>query len=241
MNRILENIYPDKNVLASRQADPLPCLPGGFDPFTEYLHEEMRQCYLNGHDHAALVTACALLESAVKVAIYVVELAKCGYVDNPDEWDKIDSLEFGPAVNRAKAQGLVTKEEWKKLEYMREFIRNPYMHGQTPDWVKDQDYEVMVGDLETGAVAEDSLRGRRDPGIQRVIRICADRNVCDWFVRFVDGCVRTLVARSRSLLDEQKKANPFNATPEQIERVGRRMQELGACLILTNDHPEVDG
>jgi len=136
MNPILERIYPDKTVLARRQLRGLVPLIPCTDTFVAYLHEEMRQCYLNGHDHATLVTACALIDFAVKDAIEFEMFVKAECVFNADEWDKIDKLRFGDVINMAKRRGIVTKEEWKQLDWIREHIRNVYMHGQTPDWIK---------------------------------------------------------------------------------------------------------
>ncbi len=134
MNEILESIYPDKNVVARRRAMPFPPLLPRSDLFSAYLHEEMRQCYLNGNDHAALVTACALIDSTIKDAIEFERFVKADCVFNPDEWDRIDALEFGDAINMAKRRGIIRKDEWKKLEWLRKHIRNVYMHGQTPHW-----------------------------------------------------------------------------------------------------------
>jgi len=104
MNEILENLYPDKEVMARRGAQPfLPLLPRS-DLFSAYLHEEMRQCYLNGNDHAALVTACVLIDSSVKDAIQFDSFVKADFVFSPGEWDKIDALKFGDVIIWRKAE-----------------------------------------------------------------------------------------------------------------------------------------
>lgn len=241
MNPILEQVFPDKTVLAKRQAIGLPQLVPAMDAFTAYLHEEMRTCFLNGHDHAALVMACALLDFAVKDAIHFDVYVKrdCNFI--PDEWDKIDELKFGQAINRAKSAGVVTKDEWNQLEWIREHVRNVYMHGQTPPWLKDKDAEgIIQGDLNTGEVAERTVKLREDMTLQRYYRTAIDRNICDHVVRLVDGLVRTLVARSKTALDEWKARNPSSPTRAQVDRVLRNMEKQGlqADLIITSDIPK---
>ena len=152
MNEILENLYPVKDVVARRQAQAFPPLLPRTDLFSGYLHEEMRQCYLNGHDHAALVTACALIDSTIKDAIHLSAFVEADCVFDVAEWDKIDAMKFGQAINMAKSRGVVAKAEWEELEWMREHIRNVYMHGQTPHWIKDKDDTVYIGDVMTGEV-----------------------------------------------------------------------------------------
>ncbi len=208
--------------------------------FSAYLHEEMRQCYLNGHDHAALVTACALLDFAVKDAIHFKLFVEADCVFNPDEWDKIDALKFGQAVNRAKRCGIVSKEEWKKLEWVRQHIRNVYMHGQTPNWIKDKQDTVIEGDLETGELREVTTSARENIVLQRNVRIVADRNICDDVVMLVDRLVRTLNTRSLRRLEEWKKVNVSKPTYEQVDRILQSMREKGldADLITTRDYPD---
>jgi len=240
MNEILESIYPDKNVVARRQARPFPPLLPRSDLFSAYLHEEMRQCYLNGHDHAALVTACALIDSTIKDAIEFEGFIKADCVFDPDEWDRIDALKFGDAINLAKRRGIVTKDEWKKLEWLREHIRNVYMHGQTPHWIKDKDDTVVKGNLETGEVEEVTVSAREDIVLQRHVRIAADRNVCEMVVALVDGFARVLTARSLKALEEWKKKNASRPTHEQVDRILKNMKKQGleAEFIITADYPD---
>ncbi len=187
----------------------------------------MRQCYLNGNDHAALVTACALLDSGVKDAIYFKVFVKANCVFDPGQWDTIDALEFGPAINLAKREGVVSKQEWKDLDWIRQHIRNVYMHGQTPEWIKDENETFVEGNLETGEAREVSVRVRDNIVLQRYIRICADRNICDRVVGLVDWFVRTLNQRAVEQLEEWKTANPFRPTEEQVKRAIRTMQGMG--------------
>lgn len=240
MNKILENLYPDKDIVARRRGQPIPPLLPRTDLFSGYLHEEMRQCYLNGNDHAAIVTACALIDSTIKDAIHMQAFTKADCVFDPDVWDKIDAMKFGQAINMAKRRGIVTKDEWKKLEWLREHIRNVYMHGETPHWIKDKKDTVMIGDLDTGKVEKVTVNVREDIVLQRTVRIVADRNVCEQVVALVDGFARMLNTRSIKDLEEWKKMNASKPTREQVDRVLRSMQKQGleADLIITADYPD---
>jgi len=239
MNPILESLYPDKTVLARRRLVGLAQLVPCNDAFVAYLHEEMRQCYLNGHDHAALVTACALIDFAVKDAIEFGLFVKADCVFDAGEWDKIDQLRFGEVLKLAKSRGVITKAEWKQLDWLRQHIRNVYMHGQTPDWIKDKDDTIIEGDLATGEAKEQTVSVRDNIVLQRHIRIVADRNVCDEIVRLVDGFVRLLGTRAITALEEWKLKNPSKPTVAQVERVLENMQKQGlqADLIITSDFP----
>lgn len=242
MNHILENLYPDKDVLARRQRQPFQQLLPRMDLFSGYLHEEMRQCYLNGHDHAALVMACVLIESTIKDAIHFDRFVKAGCVFNPDMWDEIDGKTFSQTTNLAESRGLVTKDEWNDLDWLRKHIRNVYMHGQTPHWIKDKDDTVIRGDFDTGEVEEVTVRVRDDIVLQRHVRIVADRNVCEMVVALVDGFARVLTARSMKALDAWKQENPSSPTYKQVVRVLENMKKQGLevdLLITACEPPDV--
>jgi len=201
----------------------------------------MRQTYLNGHDHAAIVAACALIDFCVKDAIHFQRFVAADCVFNADDWDQIDGLDFGKAINFAKTRGIVTKDEHKKLEWIREHIRNVYMHGQTPPSLKDKDFEGLVeGNLETGEIKVKDVRLRDNLTLQRMMRLVMDRNTCEIVVPLVDGLVRKLSLRSQKMLEDWKKRNASKPTLEQVERVLAAMQHAGldADMIVTSDYPE---
>jgi hypothetical protein len=140
----------------------------------------------------------------------------------------------------AKSHGVVTKDVWQQLEWLRKHIRNVYMHGQTPHWLKDKDAEgIIQGNLETGEVAERTVKLRENMTLQRYYRVGIDRNVCDQVVRLVDGLVRDLVAQSKKALDEWRQKNPSKPTRKQVERILQNMEKQGleADLIITSDIP----
>lgn len=220
MNPIMEQIHPDDDVVARRQAKGYPRLEPVFDTYSEYLHLEMWLCYLTGLDHAAVVTACALTEASLKASLYMLDFVDAGCKFDRTTWDAIDGMEFGRAANLAKTKGLVTKAEWRELEWIREQIRNAYMHGGTPGWLKDASPADFVAvDVGTGNMRE--LEGTLGDYLvpQRLARVAADRNACNKVVPFVDGLVRLLTGRALAALDEYRRAHPNEVTEEQLKQV----------------------
>jgi hypothetical protein len=227
-NAILENIHPDEDAVAKRQARGYPPLKPVIDTYAQYLHLEMWMAYLCGLDHAAVVTACALVESTMKSGLYLLRFVddRCRF--NRGAWDQIDGLEFAASANMAKRRGLVTKDEWKHLEWIREHIRNHYMHGATPKWLKDiPPDEFVVGSFETGEVrdAEGTL-GDHLPA-QRIARVAADRNVCKQVIPLADSLVRQMSERAVAKVEEYKAAHPSQHGIDDLARVLNEMQRKG--------------
>lgn len=135
MNFVMENtfkmFFPDASLLDERRKNPPPVLPMGpaLDAYTAFLHEEMRQCYLQGLDHAAIVTACAVLEFTIKAAIFFEEDIKAGREFDQAKWDEIEGMEFSPLISRARSVGIITKDGHRVLDGFRKAVRNNYMHG----------------------------------------------------------------------------------------------------------------
>ncbi len=177
MNPILEQLYPDKTVVARRRQAGFPPLSGTLDAFTAYVHDDMRACYLNGCDPAAIVTACVLIDFALKDAIHFDAFVKAEQKFNAKQWDQIDGFDFSTSINSARARGVVNKDECKQLHWLRKEVRNVYPHGQTPDWIKNKSEDIWEGNLDTGDVQRRTVSVRDNIVLQRQIRIVADRNV----------------------------------------------------------------
>lgn len=242
LNPLLEDIHPDNGVVARRQARGFPPLKPPLDHYTAYLHLEMWLSYLKGLDHAAVVTACALLESTLKSALYLLHHAKAEFAFDRVAWDSIDELEFGRAASMAKSKGLVTKEEWQQLEWFREHIRNDYMHGATPKWLKDKPADDFVqAELETGEVkeAEGTLGDHFVP--QRIARVAADRNACNEVVPAADRLVRIISANALANVEQYKREHPSSATVKQLEQVLENIQKQGMDVntLIMSDIPKV--
>ncbi len=240
LNPIMENIHPDDDVVARRQAKGYPPLKPVIDQYCIYLHLEMWLCYLHGLDHAAVVTACALLESTMKAALYLLHHVNARLEFDRAEWDKIDQLEFGNAAGMAKARGLVSKEEWEQLDWFRKYIRTDYMHGATPKWLKEYSADDFVkGDLNTGEVsdAEGTLGDHLVP--QRIARLTADRDVCHQVVTGADRLVRVMSANSVAKVEQHKRDHPASTTVKKVEEVLENIQKQGMNVdtVILSDVP----
>lgn len=241
MNGVMERLYPDGDAVARRRAQPFPRLVPATDMFTAYLHEEMRQCYLNGHDHAALVSGCALVESAVKAAIYWDEYVKTGGVFDRAVWDKIDKREFGNAIGLAKRRGVVSKDLHKKLDWVRKHIRNVYMHGETPPWLKNEQLDdVVVANMKTGKARQEDVCLGDNFELQRVMRLKADRDTCQEVIPLIDRVVRTIVNGSVEKLQRWRDADPFKPSRRHVVQMLDAMKRMGADAdtILMSEIPD---
>lgn len=241
MNHFMEGFYPGDDLVRRRQASRCLPLDPPLDSFTAYLHEEMRQCYLNGLDHAAILAACALIDSAIKASIYVDDLVSADGEFKAEDWDRIDALKFGAAINMAKSRGVVTKDEHEKLEWLREHIRNPYMHGETPPWSKEFVPDgVMVADLHTGEAKAWEGKLRDDITLQRRMRLVADRNACCQVVPLVDGLVRVIGKRALDKLNAWRVTEGDKVTSDQIKTALDKMLDQGFVpdQIITSGIPE---
>ncbi len=241
MNHFMESFYPAGDIVMRRQASKCLPLDPPLDSFTAYLHEEMRQCYLNGLDHAAIVTACALADSAVKAAIYMNEFVKAEGDFDAKEWDEIDGLNFGEGIDKAKKHGVVTKAEAEQLHWLRKHIRNPYMHGETPPWSKEFVPEgVMIADANTGEVKEWKGKLRDDIALQRQMRLVADRNACCQIVPLVDALVRAIGRRATDKLKAWRDQHGDRITSEQINQALDKMLAQGFVpdQIIASDIPD---
>lgn len=141
----------------------------------------------------------------------------------------------------AKRRGIVTKAEWKQLEWIRTEIRNVYIHGETPRWIKDKTVTFVKGDLDTGEAVEVTCRVRDDIVLQQQFRIVADRNVCNGVIRLVDKIVRKLVAGEVKVSEEWQRENGSKPTREQVDRVLDTIRQKGlnqGDLIVMNDYPD---
>lgn len=230
MEKFSKMFQPNVDVVGTRSKNPIPPLTmtKALDAYTAYLHEEMRQAYLQGLDHAAIVVACSLLEYAIKSSLYYEEFVKAGHKFSQGKWDEIEAKEFGEVINWAKRSGLISKEEHKRLESFRKAVRNFYMHGSTPDQVKRTVLPTYVGDLRSGDVQKDDIDVATNLPLQRIVRIAFDRQQCDSVVRFVDMAVRKVLDRKDARIAEAESTNKADSpTDAQFKTIIDKLTKAG--------------
>lgn len=246
MNFVLEGIVnqfsPGEDTIADRNKCPIPVLPmsPALDAYTAYLHEEMRQSYLNGLDHAAIVTACALLEYTLKEAVYSELHFRDERKFNKVKWNEVESKDFSTIMNWAKSLGILSKAGHKQLESFRNTVRNNYMHGTTPDRVKKTKWQVFDGNWKTGEVELREIELNEDLSLQRMCRLVYDRMQCAPVVEFVDKAVRDFLENRNLALKKWEEDHPGQKpTREQFDTVLTKLRDHGFedGMAITRDLP----
>ena len=235
MNFVMEDIFgrafPELHVPEDRRRNPLSPLQASpaLDAYTAYLHEEMRQCYLEGLDHAAIVTACAVLEYTIKSAVYFEHSQKVADRRfDQEKWDEIEKQDFSELINCGKSLGLISKKNHKTLDRFRDAVRNVYMHGATPEAVKSATVPIFEGNWQTGQGAIREIRLSSDLSLQRMYRLMHDRLQCAQIVHFVDAVVRHTLAWMNEHLAAWAKTHPTEQpTPEKINAIMDEMKRQG--------------
>jgi len=222
MNPVMEQFFGTRGLTLTHRAElVVPLLPRDAGLFIQYLHIEMWQCFINGHDHAAIVTASALLEHAIKDAIFFDAHLQADKVFDRSTWDKIDGLELGQAIQYARSRGIITKEEKKRLFAFKDQIRNKWMHGETPAEVKATCIpEIVEANYRTGEVKKVRVDLGDNAMFQKIGRILADREMAPNVVDFVDRIVRELnTINEEKLLRWREAKGDTPPTKEQVDRV----------------------
>lgn len=169
----------DRNTWLQHQRTAPPPLQNIYDSFTEYMYEEMRQCYLNCLDHAAIIAGCVVLEALMKSNSYLKWFIVNGSQEhNVDLWNNIDKKKFGDSINYACAVGIISKKLKKQLHLFREDVRNDYLHGSTPAIVKKSTWR-NVGwlNVKTGESKIDDIPLDKAIHLQRIARIKVDQDL----------------------------------------------------------------
>lgn len=193
-----------------------------------YLYEEMRQSFLSGHDHATIVTACALLEYTLKSAVFAEHHLKNGRKFDRAKWDLIDGMTTEQIIKHAGTVGIVDKSLKKRLISFNNTIRKQYMHGSTPAGLKDHKMSVLQASLITGDVGRVSIDVGDDIVMQRMLRVTLDRDACEHVVRFVFVVVQFLADQKHAKVTEWKSRNaPFVPTVEQMKRAADNLENAG--------------
>ncbi len=222
MNPVMETLFGGMGLTVEHRRK------GGFrqlgqqaELYVQYVHLDMWWAFLNGHDHAAIVTACALLEHAIKDAIHFDVFIKADKEYDRTLWDRIEGMPFHNIVEYGRKQGVLTVDQERRFLDFKNKYRNKWMHGETPAYVKDWHLpEVIKADYKTGEVEKVPVDFGDNSMFQRVGRIAADRDAAPKVVHFVDEEVRELIAMNNRKNEKwQKEHGDAPPTPAQMDRV----------------------
>jgi len=149
--------FSDRRQRASELATMLPTAPVVQNPSVSYIYEQTRECILFGLFGAAITLSGVLVEYALKYAAITRKTGSGEY--DPAMWDEFENLTFDSAIKRARNEGVITKDEVKKLQKFKKDVRDPYTHynikritqNVTAKGVKRAN--ILTGELETADIA----------------------------------------------------------------------------------------
>lgn len=203
-----------------RAAKPVRPLPDYVDSFDAYLHKQMRICYMQGIDHAAILMACALIEFTLKSVIHFYKLLDSDKNFNPKVWKKLDKQTLGKLIPQARKLKILTKKQENILTKFNINVRTKWMHGATPPQARIVMPKVMDMNYVTGEVNLGPVNPDENIVIQRLIRCFIDRLWAERIVLTIDREVRAIHKKADKVHAKWKKKNKSSPpTQEQLDRV----------------------
>jgi len=182
----------DKKEKALNRVKKLPQLANIPVPAITNIYKEILKCIAHGLNGAAITLSCVLLDHMLKYSIFKVEMN--GFVTyDQEKWDQIEGLAFGDAIGRAASCKLITKEERKALHEFREKVRNPYLHYNLLNIVKDVTaHNIQTLEISSGNVTTSTISAADDPTIQPSAKAFVDEKNLPLIFSFVNEFVAKL-------------------------------------------------
>lgn len=191
-----------ERAVARREANSIPPLFDVAEPVVRYIHAELRCCYYTGLDHAAILTAAALVERGLKVAIVCDIFSDTGC--DPKVVDDVETRDLARAAQWAKQRGLLSKDEWRFVDEFREHVRNCWMHGSTPQSLKDTNVPVGILNLTTHEVSNETVRVGDTPVLRQSGQVVADARHVDSVVALAH-CVVCILSANVCVQDSLRR------------------------------------
>lgn len=158
----VNNLFEVKKKLALDALDRITTIPNIPNPVIGLLWKEITECVLFGNNGAAISLSAVLVEYTLKEAIIK---NKYSNEYNAEEWDKIEEIDFGVAINHAMKAGILSDESTKKkfLDFKND-VRNPYLHYNIKKITKGVGLDkVKKIDINTQKIEEVQLNTESDP------------------------------------------------------------------------------
>lgn len=219
MNYFAENVFGrnDNAPLKHYQNDPGSLPPCNI--LINYMHEEMRQCFLNNLNHAATLMANALLEALLREVVYCKKKAGAKQVD-VELWMKLQKLTLGPLIDQAIKVSAIDKVKGERLHIVKKEIRNAYQHGRFPDRVKKSaKIPTKRVNMKTGVVDDIETDPSEDKFITPLILMDYDRNQMPGLVLELDKLVRELMSGSIRNVAEGKCGFVGIGNPPNLDQI----------------------
>jgi hypothetical protein len=187
INRLFEDRRQKAQAIASQL---LPC-PVEDAPVL-HLYDQIRQCILFGLNGTALVLCGMLVEYALKASLYHKEIGSETPFDTT-AWEKYEKITLGPAIDRAKKEGIIDDAKAKSLQGFRGF-RNRYSHFNIQRVTRDFVFtNVEERNIETGETQFIELPASQTPTLQVIAKEVLDEAVVLRVFRFCDDIVRSVM------------------------------------------------
>jgi hypothetical protein len=190
-------------------------------PELDPLRHEISLCIMFGLHQAAITLTNHLIEWFIKLILIYNESTRNNrpidknksIVDNIEEHfsggiDNYIGKDMSETINKAKSLGLITKEQWKKLDKIRQDYRNSFGHADSSKIFKDSEIGL------TGLSAENNqFRSEQEiskkitnmPIIQGLLKVkFAEAHSIPYFI-YVDNLIReTLLKLFPNIEDDYK-------------------------------------
>ncbi|RJP69724.1 MAG: hypothetical protein C4539_07370 [Ignavibacteriales bacterium] len=175
-------------------------------PELDPLRHEISLCLMFGFHQAAITLTNHLIEWYVKLMlIYKDSIEKSKSKDaSKSNYDNLESYfeeginsymgkDMSITINKAKSMGIFTKEQWKKLDEIREDFRNAFSHADSSKIFKDIEIEVTGLSTTNGTFKSESPLLRRiskNPIMQGQMKVnFAELHAIEYFT-FIDDLIR---------------------------------------------------
>lgn len=189
INRLFDENEKQKALARVKRLPHLPNIPV---PAVTNIYKEILKCMAFGANGAAITLSCVLLDHMLKYSIFKIEMNGFGQYDQ-EKWDKVEALTFGDAIGRAASCSLLTKQDKKALHEFRVKVRNPYLHYNLLEIVRDVTaHNVETLELKTGIVSTAAISAADDPTIQPSAKAFVDEKNLLVIFSFVNDFVLKL-------------------------------------------------
>jgi hypothetical protein len=162
----VEKLFSDEQrSKALERARQLPELPDIPLPSVIGIYREIIKDIIFGTNGAAITLSSILAEYMLKFAAYKIEMGGFQKHDVA-KWDEFEKTTFGPAIERAAKNGLLSDDRKKSLIDFKNKTRNPYLHYNIKKITEGVSIEVTSVNIKTGESEIVTLHADTDPIIQ---------------------------------------------------------------------------
>lgn len=194
LNEALDKLFAIRRMNAADVATKLPACPSLEAPVL-YLYDEIRQCILFGLYGTAITLSGILVEFMLKYATFTKEQGEKIEFDS-EAWKEFEGkLTLGPAIDRAKRNGLISDSQAADLHQFAASIRNTYAHFNIQKLTSGAVFQnVHIRNIHTGEEELKDISATQSPALQILAKAKIDSENALNIFEFADSVVRHLIA-----------------------------------------------